>query len=58
MKIYINNLNLNIIKDIQQVLSEQLVNSEYYIQLFIYKLKNEYWRRIKYFPSRTNLNDL
>lgn len=34
MKIYINNLNLNILKDIQEILEKQLVNSDNYIQLY------------------------
>jgi len=34
MKIYINNLNLNVLKDIQEILENQLVNSENYIQLY------------------------
>ena len=34
MKIYINNLNLNILKDIQEALVKEVVNSEYYIQLY------------------------
>lgn len=34
MKIYINNLNLNILKDIQEALVKELINSEYYIQLY------------------------
>jgi hypothetical protein len=34
MKIYINNLNLNILKDIQELLAKQFISSENYIQLY------------------------
>jgi hypothetical protein len=34
MKIYINNLNLNILKDIEDILSNQYVISDNYIQLY------------------------
>ena len=34
MKIYINNFNLNILKDIQDTLQKEFINSENYIQLY------------------------
>ena len=34
MKIYINNYNLNILKDIQDTLQKEFINSENYIQLY------------------------
>lgn len=43
MKIYIDNLNINLLKDIQNLLESYLITSEYYIQIYtnegIYKIE-------------------
>lgn len=45
MKIYINNLNLTLINDIQKILDEYLVKTEKYIEVYtnegIYQIDNE-----------------